>query len=472
MIKIEESNILKLQEAMQKKEITSKELVLYYFSRIAEIDKCENGLNSVLELNPDALFIADSLDEMRANGTVLGPLHGIPVMLKDNISTHDKMHTSAGSVALQNNYAPYDAHIVKCLREAGALILGKANMTEFAAFMSNDMPAGYSSKGGQTLHPYDKKSKPWGSSTGSGVAVSANLCAAAVGTDTWGSTIGPSQNNGIVGIRPTLGLLSQYGIIPISHTLDTAGPMARTVTDSAILLGAMAGQTDYTQYLDKNGLEGARIGITRASENLSQEYYDVLENTITVMRQHGAECFHIPEPSPELKDALSTVGDTIISIMKHEFKNGINHYLASIGNENTIKTLQDIILFNQNHSKEALKFGQNILINAQNDTSGNLTEPEYINAILSRENMIRLFDKIFIDNEIDVIYAIEIGVESGIPPLTGFPSMTIPIGTGSDNIPLGSYWIARRYDEKSLIRVTYAMEQILNARRNPFEPIK
>ena len=472
MIEIEESTILELQDAMQNNKLTSRELVLYYFSRIAEIDKCDGGLNSVLELNPDALFIADSLDEMRANGTILGPLHGIPVMLKDNISTHDKMHTSAGSVALQDNYASYDAHIVKLLREAGALILGKANMTEFANFMTDgQMPNGYSSRGRQTLNPYNKTADPSGSSTGSAVAISANLCAVAVGTETCGSIISPAQVNGIVGIKPTSGLLSRHGIIPISFTFDTPGPMTRTVTDAAVLLGIMAGrdnndtatynakQVDYTQYLHKNGLDGAHIGINRMYlENADKEKTAILESLLPIMEKHGAKCVELPAHS--LKP-----GDNYSAISRYEFKCGINNYLASMNNNKIPKNLQEIILYNQNHAKEALKYGQSGLTDAQNNSSGTLTEPEYIKAILAREEIIREYDSIYLENKVDIIFDL---AGSDLPPFTGFPCMTIPAGTtGEENLPLGSFWAARRFEEKSLIRVTYALEQILNARRNP-----
>lgn len=471
MMKIEEITITELQHAMQNREITSKELVLYYLSRIALIDKCEGGLNSVLELNPDVLFIADSLDTMRVNGTILGPLHGIPVMLKDNISTHDKMHTSAGSLALQNNYALYDAHIVKLLREAGAVILGKTNMIEFANYMTDNMPCGYSSRGGQTLNSYDKTADPSGSSTGSAVAVSANLCSVAVGTETCGSIISPSQANGIIGIKPTLGLLSRHGIIPISFTLDTPGPMARTVTDAAILLEVMAGKDEndiatfnakkinYMQHLDKNGLNGARIGIHRMfTENSGKEYLDLMEKIIQIMKEHGAECVEIPVH--ELKS-----GDKFGVIMNNEFKFGINYYLSSFGHSNAPKNLQEIILFNQNYAKEALKYGQSTLINCQNNVSGNLTEPDYINALIDREKIMQGFDSLFTENNVDVIFCL---AGTGLPAFTGFPCMTMPVGMGNDNLPMGMFWTARRFHESSLIRITYALEQILNARQIPF----
>ena len=464
MIKIEESTVTELQKAMQSGELTSRELVLYYLSRIAEIDKCDGGLNSVIEINPDALMIADSLDEVRKNGTIFSPLHGIPIMLKDNISTGDKMRTSAGSLALQDNYALADAHIVTRLREAGALILGKVNLTEFANHMS-DMPGGYSSRGGQTLNPYDKTKCPGGSSTGSAVAVTANLCSVAVGTETSGSIIAPSQSNGIVGIKPTSGLLSNDGIIPISFTYDTAGPMTRTVADAVILLGALANkekQVDYTQYLDKSGPEGVRIGIYGHvqewfGENEKEELKFFEENIMPILKANGAECVELPESSLKIEVDEGP-------IMEYEFKCGINNYLASFGNKNSPKNLQEIILFNQNHAKEALKYGQSDLLRCQNNTSGNLTEPDYLNAIVKREQIIKEFDDVFVENNVDVIFCLG---GTRLSAYTGFPSMTIPFGMRKDNLPFGSFWTARRFDEKMLIRVAYALEQILNARVNP-----
>lgn len=465
------NSIHDIHTAYKQKKLTVRQLVLIYLSRIAETDKCEGGLNSVIEINPDALFIADMLDEKLKNDEEMPPLFGIPVLLKDNISTGDKMHTSAGSVALADNYALFDAHIVKRLREAGALILGKANMIEFANYMADNMPLGYSSRGGQTFNAYDRAATPSGSSTGSAVAVSANLCVVAVGTETCGSIISPSKANGIVGIKPTLGLLSRHGIIPISFTLDTPGPMARTVADAAILLGAMAGkddndaatsssqQMDYMKYLDKNGLKKARIGISRMFlENANEEQLAIMENAISVMRENGAKCIELPEHD------LSS-GSKFAPIMKYEFKCGINNYLASLANKGNVpKTLQEIILYNQNNAKEALKYGQNTLINAQIHASGALTEPEYINVMLEREEIIHGFDSIFLENKVDVIFSL---AGTGLPALTGFPSMTIPIGMTKDNLPFGSFWIARRHDETALLKVAYAVEQILGLDLKP-----
>ncbi len=308
MFNIEEASINYLQDAMSKGEVTSRELVLLYLERIAKYDKSGPKLNSVLEINPDALFIADAMDHERETTGVRGPLHGIPVLLKDNINTHDKMHTSAGSVALADLYAPYDAFLVMKLRDAGAVILGKANMTEFANYMADGMPNGYSSRGGQVLNPYNAEKDPSGSSTGSAVAVSANLCTVAVGTETCGSIIGPAYMSGIVGIKPTVGLISRYGIIPISNSQDTAGPLARTVEDAAILLGELAGMdqndpatwasrgraySDYTQFLDKNGLKGARIGIClNGFDRASSGEQKVISSAIDVMEKSKAVLVH------------------------------------------------------------------------------------------------------------------------------------------------------------------------------------
>jgi len=467
MLNLENHTIFDLQQAMQENRLTSRQLTLHYLSRIAQYDKCEGGLNSVLEINPDALAIADTLDEMRANGNVLSPLHGIPVMIKDNISTADRMRTSAGSLALLDNYAVEDAPIVKKLRKAGALILGKTNLTEFSNYMTNDMPNGYSSRGGQTYNPYDRAKDPSGSSTGSAVSVSANLCTIAIGTETCGSIVSPAQENGIVGIKPTAGLWSNHGIIPISFTFDTAGPMAKTVTDAAILLGILANEDKYVDYakcLDKDALKGARIGIRRASAEWHNEErraaFNALEDKIIeVLKGNGATCIDLTEYLPQIHTERSI-------IMNGELKCGINSYLTRFGNKNAPKNLKEIINFNQINANEALKYGQSHLLNCQNNTSGNLTEPAYINAIIKREEIIREFDEVFDKNNVDVIFDF---AGTGISAFTGFPSMSIPIGMKKDGVPAGSIWMARRFDEIDLLRVTYAVEQLLNARKDPLE---
>jgi amidase len=463
-------SIQEIHRLLKKKQLTVKSLVSEYLKRIAEVDKGAEGLNSVLELNPDALFIAESFDNHPENGEDMPPLFGIPILIKDNINSNDRLRTSAGSVALAGNYAPYDAHIVKLLRRAGALILGKANMTEFANFMSDaDMPSGYSSRGGQVINPYNRDKTPSGSSSGSAVAVAAGLCTVSVGTETSGSIISPAGQNGIVGIKPTLGLVSRSGIIPICGTHDTAGPMARTVRDAAVLLGVIAGcdrddcathiignstPSDYTKYLDPDGLKGARIGINRSQKleefALSEEAKAKFDNICKIAADAGAVII----------DNINIDSNFAIgNIMRHEFKASINYYLSTINGGTRIKTLKDIILYNQEHASIALKYGQGVLLDAENNKSGNLTEPEYIEALLERERTIAELDRLFDENGLDVMLC---ETMTNIAPFTGFPSMTIPTGQRFDKLPTDSYWIARRFDEAALFRVTYALEKRLN----------
>lgn len=471
MINIDDMTILKLQEEYDKKQFTCRELVLHYLSKILEVDKCQGGLNSVLELNPDALFIADNLDKMRANGKRLGALHGVPILLKDNINTKDKMHTSAGSIALEDNFAPYDAHIVKLLRQAGALILGKTNMTEFANSITTGMPDGYSSRGGQTLCPYDKNVDPSGSSTGSAVAVSAHLCLAAVGTETCGSIIAPSQRNGIVGIKPTLGLLSRRGIIPASITFDTAGSMGRCVTDAAILLEAMVGSdnddpatgdtTDtpinYLKNIDSFTLKGVRIGIDQTFANgLDTEKRNLFDMATQLLADQGAECVMLSNLNVDNSDKIR-------QIEQCEFKCAINHYLASRGSNCRIQTLEDMIRYNQSHAERAIKYGQTVFVDVQENTSGNLTEPEYMEGMIEREKLIQNTEQIFAKNNIDAIFTLG-GIV--LAAYAGFPSMAIPLGFSAKNhLPIGSHWIAKRFNEKSLIDIGYAFEQVLKAQK-------
>jgi amidase len=461
MFDIEYASIHEIHKAFKDKQMTVRNLVLAYLSRIARIDKCIGGLNSVLEINPDALFIADALDEKLRNGEEITPLFGIPILLIDNINTIDRLHTSAGSVALANSYAPYDAHIVKCLRNAGAIILGKANMTEFANYMSRDgMPSGYSSRGGQVLNPYNRSKTPSGSSSGSAVAVAAGLCTVSIGTETAGSIISPAGQNGIVGIKPTLGLVGRSGIIPISSTHDTAGPMARTVRDAAVLLSVISGTdpddvathshkpavtVDYTKYLCTEGLNGVRIGINRSQKLdnfiLSEEGKAAFDNLCKVVSDAGAI----------LVDNINIDSNfSIGKIMRNEFKACINYYLSTLHGSTAMKTLKDIIDFNQRNSAIALKYGQSILIDADNNTSCTMTEPEYIQALEEREKVIAELDKLFDDNGIDIMLC---ETFTNIAPFTGFPCMTIPTGQRQDKMPLDSYWIARRFDEATLFRV-------------------
>lgn len=454
MFSLEETTLCQIQDAMNAGEISARELALLYMERIAHIDACDNGLNAVLEINPDAISIANDLDNERAAGHTRGLLHGVPVLLKDNINTADKTHTSAGSLALTDHFAPYEADIIGRLRNAGAVILGKTNMTEFANFMSEDMPDGYSSRGGQVLNPYNRDKSPSGSSSGSAVAVAANLCAVSVGTETCGSIIAPSQANGIVGIKPTSRLLCNDGIVPISCTLDTAGPMARTVYDAAVLLGVLAGK-EFIRDLSDSGLRNVRIGLYGLADANDLEYKKLLDNAICVLRESGAT---IVENIPAIEPVK------MWRITKHEFKRCMNYYLSTLGANARMRTLDDIICFNQEHAETALKYGHDVLLDCSYE-SGRMTEPEYADALRKREVAIHELDKTFTDYNLDILLCATEYTEDA--PLTGFPSATIPIGFRTSGVPAGTYWIARRYDEIGLLRVLFAAEQLLRGRRKP-----
>ena len=472
------ASIREIHNAYREKRLSVRSLVLSFLSRIKEFDKCTDGLNSVLELNPDALFIADKFDQSLNEGSEFGQdgkfpsLFGIPVLLKDNINTADRLHTSAGSLSLADNYAPYDARIAGRLREAGAIILGKANMTEFANYMSREgMPSGYSSRGGQVLNPYNRSITPSGSSSGSAVAVAAGLCTVSIGTETSGSILSPASHNGIVGIKPTLGLVGRSGIIPISGTHDTAGPMARSAEDAAVLLGVIAGfdpndavtnpepQADYASCLDPAALAGFKIGINRSQKGKEEDFYEEhkknFDHLCAVLAEAGAVLIDNVDidPSPGIG-----------KIMRNEFKACMNYYLSSLRGSTRMKSLKDIIEFNQANAQTALKYGQSILLEAENKTSGLLTEPEYLEALAEREKAVTAFDKLFIDNGIEILLCENF---SNIAPYTGFPAMTIPIGQRQDKLPVGSYWIARRFGEAKLLKAAYAAERLLGLTLKP-----
>ncbi|MCK5758246.1 MAG: amidase, partial [Clostridiales bacterium] len=441
-----------LQIAMENGEITSKALVIEFMQRIADIDSCEGGLNSVAEINPEAIFIAETLDKERVAGRTRSSMHGIPVMIKDNINTADKMPTTAGSLALKHNYAPYDAGVVKNLRKAGAVILAKTNLTEFANFMANDMPNGYSSHGGQVLCPYDKRADASGSSTGSAVAVAAGLTSVSLGTETSGSILSPSLTNGIVGMKPTKGLIPSDGIIPISNTLDTAGPMGRCVKDVAILLEAMTGhKKDYVKGLRSSSLEGLRIGVNRANMNIMEEERIVaLENLLKELKNAGAilvDDFNMPFHK-ELKD-----------IMEFEFKNSLNQYLATLSADFKIKTLNDIIEYNKLNKEKAIVYGQEHLIQANCYTSGKMIEPEYLKSMEVREETIMKLDDVMNKNRISIM--VHSNIFNNLAPFAGFPSITFPTELREDNMPTGVHIMARRFEEGTLIKAAYAIEQVL-----------
>ena len=444
---LNDMTIAQMKSAILKNELSSRELVTRY---LAAIEKSKN-LNAIIEINPDAAAIAERLDSSKNKE---GLLHGIPVLLKDNISTADNMHTSAGSVALAENIAPMDAPIVSALRRAGAVILGKANMTEFANYMSHKMPNGYSSRGGQTLNFFDHEADPSGSSSGSAVAVAADLCAAAVGTETCGSIISPAQQAGIVGLKPTLGLLSGEAIVPISFTLDTAGPMCRNVEDTALLLGVLAGKN----YSPEAGtdLKGMRVGVCRNSlkEEYSPEWIAANEKLIPLMKSLGAVCVDLPDHAID--------GEFFIPIMRNEFKYAINRYLRSMANNGIMpaipRTLGEIIAYNRENAETALKYGQDILVTAEEKASGTMTESEYTEAMKTREAAACSLEAIFAENNLDIFFMTE-GDFRIIT--TGFPGVTIPVGRTLKGLPVGSFFVARKFREDTLLRAAGAIERAL-----------
>ncbi|MBY3622719.1 amidase [Acinetobacter sp. CUI P1] len=475
---IVEATIPEIQAALEAGEITSKQLVLMYYERIADHDKNGLTINSVLEINPDALFIAESLDVERAINGSRGPLHGIPVLLKDNINTGDKMHTSAGSLALANSFAGEDAFIVSKLREAGAIIMGKANMTEFANFMTNGMPSGYSSRGGQVLNPYNISTPTGGSSAGSAVAVACNFCTVSVGTETSGSILNPGNLGSIIGIKPTVGLLSRSGILPLSNTQDTAGPMARTVRDAVLLLNAMLGNDtydaamgtnigkiheDYTVFLDENGLQGARIGIPRDYyfEELTEEQLALFNASVDRMRALGAT---IIDPA-DIKTAREI---SYSSVVLNEFKTALNAYLSRLGPGAPMRTLKDIIDFNHAHPVETLKYGQATLIDAEYTSSGTQTEPKYL---LHRATDLKLCKEDGIDatmkeyNLDALLFPADFGAR--ITSRAGYPSIVVPSGYTSAGAPFGVTFSAKAYQEPTLIKLAYAYEQHYKVRKAP-----
>ncbi len=462
--------------------LSSEKMIRLYLSRIDDIDKNGPGLNSVIELNPDAESIAKHLDAERKKGKIRGPLHGIPVLIKDNIDTADKMMTTAGALALVGNIVKKDSQVARKLREAGAVILGKTNLSEWANFRSTNSSSGWSSRGGQTHNPYILSRNPCGSSSGSGAAVSANLTALAIGTETNGSIVCPSNANGVVGIKPTVGLIGRSGIIPISETQDTAGPMARTVTDAAILLGALTGVdpdddrtkesvgrtfTDYTKFLDKDGLKGARIGVAKAYFGEDEKENEELEKALELMKQQGAELIDIDKRIPCGK------GKDAFNVLLYEFKDGLNRYLEKYCTVPGIRTLKDVIEFNKKNAKTAMPyFKQEILVMAEE--KGNLSTKEYVEAhanVLkdSRNGIDHIMDKHSLDAIVaptgglawttDLVYGDHGGGGSSSPAArAGYPNITVPAGSAY-GLPFGLSFFGRAYSEPVLLRLAYSFEQ-------------
>jgi amidase len=471
-----DATIDQIQEAMETDVLTAKELVLLYLDRIATYNKNGISINAVLEVNPDALQIAEALDAERKLSGPRGPLHGIPVLLKDNIDTGDKLHTSAGSLALKDSYAYRDAFVAEQLREAGAIILGKTNMTEWANFMAENMPTGYSSRGGQALNPYGPgKFEVGGSSAGSGAAIAANFATVAIGTETSGSILSPASRNSIVGIKPTVGLVSRTGIIPIAHTQDTAGPMTRTVKDAAILLNAISGTDeedaatakniidyDYTDFLLEDGLRGKRIGIARTGyfDYLSDEEKARMEEAISVLKERGATVIDSVE-IPSSKEKWD------YNVLVYEFKADLNAYLKNIDPAIGIRSLADVIKFNENNAEATLRYGQKVLLESE-QTSGTLTEPEYLLS-LEKDQYLSIeegIDFTLDEHDLDcIVFPNNFG--AGIPAKAGYPSITVPAGYSSDNGPVGITFTGTAFNEPVLIEVAYAYEQATKLRKPP-----
>ncbi len=482
-----------LQRMMETGEHTARSITQAYIGRIEAMDRQGPELRSMIEINPDALEIADELDAERSASGPRGPLHGIPVALKDNLDTHDRMTTTAGSLALEGSIPPRDSFVAERLRAAGAIILGKANMSEWAYFRGERATSGWSARGGQCRNPYALNRNPCGSSSGSGAAASGNLCALTVGTETGGSIMCPSSSNGIVGIKPTVGLWSRSGIIPISHSQDTAGPMTRTVRDAAILLGGAVGvdprdeatsrsegnfHTDYTQFLDAGGLGGARIGVARSFTGFDPRVMALFEDAILAMRDAGAVIVDPANlPVANWRDELPLI------VLEYEFKADLNAYLAALGPDAPVRTLAEIIEFNeQNADLEMPYFGQQRMIASQ--ARGPLTDEVYLNAVrtIQRGNREDGIDALMNEHQLDAIVAptrdlpwttdhikgdrLDGGSSAGPAAIAGYPDISVPMGFVS-GLPAGVSFFGRAWSEPVLIRIAYAFEQATQHRRAP-----
>jgi len=490
---LEEATLADLQAGMSSGRMTSRSITQQYIARIEDLDRKGPTLRHVLEINPDALSIADGLDQERKSGRVRGPLHGIPILLKDNIDTADRMTTTAGSFALEGSAPLQDAFIAAKLRSAGVVLLGKANLSEWANFRSTHSSSGWSGRGGQAKNPYVLDRNPCGSSSGSGGAVSANLCAAAIGTETDGSIVCPSSANGIVGIKPTLGLVSRTGIIPIAHSQDTAGPMARTVRDAVTILNALAGidprdsatmagrsrpRVDYTRSLDPNGLRGARIGVARTKFFGYSEAADkIVNDAIDAMKAQGAVIV-----DPANIETAGKFDDSEFDVLLYEFKADLNSYLAGLGPKVQVRTLQDIIDFNDRHEEQEMPwFGQEIFLMAQK--KGPLSDKKYRDALARNLRMSRTqgIDATMSKHKLDAIvaptgsppWATDLvngdhytGASSTPPAVAGYPNINVPAGY-AHNLPVGISFFGRAYSEPTLIRFAYAYEQATKHRRAP-----
>ncbi len=491
---MEEWSISEIGAQLGTGELTTRRLVELYLARIESIDRGGPRVNSVIELNPEALQLADALDAERKQGRARGPLHGVPVLLKDNIDTGDRMQTTAGSLALEGHHAAQDAGVAEKLRAAGALLLGKTNLSEWANFRGKASTSGWSSRGGLTRNPYALDRTACGSSSGSGAAVAANLCAAAVGTETDGSIICPSQSNGLVGIKPTLGLVSRSGIIPIAHSQDTAGPMARSVADAALLLGALAGpdardratrpsatrgRSDYAAFLDPNGLKGARIGVARNLFGSDARIAKIMETALDAMKRAGA----ILVDSTDLK-TRGKFSNTELLVLWYEFKDGLNRYLASAGKGARVRSMADVIKFNEENKDRVLKyFGQQHMLSAQE--TKDLKSKKYLAALEKNHRLSRAegIDLVMKKHRLHALVcpsggaAWMIDLVNGDQPgwdmestsfaaVAGYPHITVPAGY-IFGLPVGLSFFGRAWSEPTLIKLAYAFEQATRVRVPP-----
>jgi amidase len=489
---LDEITIAALQDGMKSGKFTARSLTEKYLARIQEIDQRGPQVKAVIEPNPDALSIAEELDKERQARGPRGPLHGIPVLIKDNIGTRDRMQTTAGSLALVGAAPPKDSFVAKKLRDVGAVILGKTNLSEWANIRSSHSSSGWSARGGQTRNPYALDRNPCGSSSGSGAAAAANLCAVAVGTETDGSIVCPANANGVVGIKPTLGLVSRAGIIPIAHSQDTAGPLARTVTDAAILLGALAGADpddpatvasrgkdlgDYTKFLDPKGLAGARIGVVRKLFGFSDAVDKLMNEAIEVMKRQGAT---IVDPADI--ETLDQMGDAELAVLLYELKTDLNTYLAQLGSGAPVRSLEEAIAFNEQHrEREMPYFGQDLFIKAQ--AKGSLYGKEYLDALEKCKRLMRTegIDAVMGKFKLDALVAPtgapawltdlvdgdhDLGGSSTPAAVAGYPNISVPAGFVF-GLPVGISFFGRAWSEPTLLKLAYAFEQATQHRRPP-----
>jgi len=489
---LEEITISELQDGMKSGKFTARSLVEKYSARIDEVDKHGPAVNAVIEMNPEALAIADALDQERKSKGARGPLHGIPVLIKDNIATADRMMTTAGSLALVGSKPAKDSFVAQRLRAAGAVILGKTNLSEWANIRSSHSTSGWSGRGGLTRNPYALDRNPCGSSSGTGAGISANLAAVGIGTETDGSIVCPSSLNGLAGIKPTVGLVSRANIIPISHSQDTAGPMCRTVRDAAILLGALTGvdaddaataasagksQTDYAQYCDPNGLKGARIGVARKYFGFSDAVDALMGQALDQMKKQGATLV-----DPADIETLGKFDDSEFMIFLYELKADLNAYLSRLQPGSPVRTLQDIIEFNErNRQKEMPYFGQDIF--TKSEAKGALTEKEYTDALAKNHQLARTegIDALMDKHQLDAIVAPTGGPawltdlitgdhfgggSSNAAAVAGYPNINVTAGFIL-GLPVGISFFGRAWSEPTLIKIAYSFEQGSKARQAP-----